>query len=251
MLTFLRKIRRTLIDSGSAGKYLAYAVGEIALVVIGILIALNINNSNEYKNDRAVENVYLEGLLEELLRDSVFFEETDKRLGIIEESGRNVINIIENPGQLVSDSLKFLNDVRYMIGLDQKLPEPIIWKELQSSGNLRLIRNRKLLELLYKHYHNVRSCQKDYDDNAHPYILKGRYFDSKTFTVSDQDDFFDNWKKDFISTPEVFNEFLNNKEFYFISKGIVTGMLISRRRLLNVRNNIKKPLKELRTELNK
>ena len=40
MLTFLRKIRRTLIESGSARKYLLYATGEIILVVIGIPIAL-------------------------------------------------------------------------------------------------------------------------------------------------------------------------------------------------------------------
>ncbi len=42
MLTFLRKIRKSLIDSGSTRKYLIYAVGEIALVVLGILIALHL-----------------------------------------------------------------------------------------------------------------------------------------------------------------------------------------------------------------
>ena len=47
MLTFFRKIRKALLDSGSTGKYLLYAIGEIALVVIGILIALQINNWNE------------------------------------------------------------------------------------------------------------------------------------------------------------------------------------------------------------
>lgn len=47
MLTFLRRIRRSLIDSGATRKYLIYAIGEIALVVIGILIALQINNWNE------------------------------------------------------------------------------------------------------------------------------------------------------------------------------------------------------------
>ncbi|MDH3650216.1 MAG: hypothetical protein OEQ53_11065 [Saprospiraceae bacterium] len=40
MITFFRRIRKALLDSGQARKYLLYAVGEIALVVIGILIAL-------------------------------------------------------------------------------------------------------------------------------------------------------------------------------------------------------------------
>ena len=47
MITLLRKIRKSLIDSGSGRRYLLYAIGEIALVVIGILIALQINNWNE------------------------------------------------------------------------------------------------------------------------------------------------------------------------------------------------------------
>jgi hypothetical protein len=47
MLTFMRKIRKSLINSGAVRKYVLYAIGEIALVVIGILIALQINNWNE------------------------------------------------------------------------------------------------------------------------------------------------------------------------------------------------------------
>ena len=52
MLTFFRRIRKGLLGTGEARKYLLYAVGEIALVVIGILIALQINNWNEQKKQR-------------------------------------------------------------------------------------------------------------------------------------------------------------------------------------------------------
>jgi len=47
MLKFFRTIRRRLLDSGRLRRYLVYALGEIILVVIGILIALQINNWNE------------------------------------------------------------------------------------------------------------------------------------------------------------------------------------------------------------
>ena len=59
MLTFFRKIRKALLDSGSTGKYLLYAIGEIALVVIGILIALQINNWNQYQKGRLKEQKIL------------------------------------------------------------------------------------------------------------------------------------------------------------------------------------------------
>jgi len=62
MFTFLRKIRKSLIDSGSKRKYLLYALGEIALVVIGILIALQINNWNEKSKTDQYELRLLQGL---------------------------------------------------------------------------------------------------------------------------------------------------------------------------------------------
>ena len=55
MLKFFRKIRQNLLSEGKTGKYLKYAVGEIVLVVIGILIALSINNWNENKKLSRVE----------------------------------------------------------------------------------------------------------------------------------------------------------------------------------------------------
>tara|TARA_Y100000385_G_C13103870_1_gene646216 strand:+ start:4498 stop:4992 length:495 start_codon:yes stop_codon:yes gene_type:complete len=71
MLTFLRKIRKSLIESGSTRKDLIYAIGEIALVVIGILIALQINNWNESRknHERIKENV--KGLMIDLSNDSI------------------------------------------------------------------------------------------------------------------------------------------------------------------------------------
>lgn len=66
MLTFLRRIRRSLIESGSARKYLLYAIGEIALVVIGILIALQINNWNEWRKDRKKEKIILNDIANNL-----------------------------------------------------------------------------------------------------------------------------------------------------------------------------------------
>jgi hypothetical protein len=66
MLTFFRKIRKALLDSGSTRKYLLYAIGEILLVMIGILLALQVNNWNEWRKDRLKETKILEELVENL-----------------------------------------------------------------------------------------------------------------------------------------------------------------------------------------
>lgn len=65
MIKFFRKIRQQLIAEKRVSQYLLYALGEIVLVVAGILIALAINNSNEQRQTRDKEQVYLKGLQEE------------------------------------------------------------------------------------------------------------------------------------------------------------------------------------------
>src|SRR5688500_15874307 len=59
MLRLLRTIRKKLLEGGKFQQYLLYALGEIFLVVVGILIALQINNWNEYKKERELEGEYL------------------------------------------------------------------------------------------------------------------------------------------------------------------------------------------------
>ena len=83
MLTFLRKIRKSLIESGPARKYILYAIGEIALVVIGILIALQINNWNENNKTESKVNDLLLALKADLVQDTLLI--TDKKPFIIEQ----------------------------------------------------------------------------------------------------------------------------------------------------------------------
>lgn len=62
MIKFFREIRQNLLNQGKTGKYFKYAIGEIVLVVIGILIALQINNWNEWRKDRVKEKIILNDL---------------------------------------------------------------------------------------------------------------------------------------------------------------------------------------------
>ncbi|MHA1444306.1 MAG: DUF6090 family protein [Candidatus Hodarchaeales archaeon] len=62
MINFLRRIRRDLINENKVSIYLIYAIGEVVLVVFGILIALQINNWNENQKTKKLEIVFLENL---------------------------------------------------------------------------------------------------------------------------------------------------------------------------------------------
>ena len=76
MIKFFRKIRQNLLLENKTGKYFKYAIGEILLVVIGILMALSINNWREVRKNSANEAYVLNEILNNLNED-------DGQIGII------------------------------------------------------------------------------------------------------------------------------------------------------------------------
>ena len=71
MIKFFRKIRQNLLMENKTSKYFKYAIGEIVLVVIGILIALQINNWNEDKKRKTLAHQYVNGLVRDLKQDTM------------------------------------------------------------------------------------------------------------------------------------------------------------------------------------
>ena len=71
MLRFFRQIRQRLLSDNKFSKYLLYAIGEIVLVVIGILIALQINNWNEDRKREKLKASYTASLIDDLALDTL------------------------------------------------------------------------------------------------------------------------------------------------------------------------------------
>jgi Family of unknown function (DUF6090) len=95
MITIFKKVRQNLLSEGNTGKYLKYAIGEIVLVVIGILIALSINNWNEKRKDTILEKYYLHRLVSDLKAD---IEEIDGTAHFASKSivtGNNILKKLE------------------------------------------------------------------------------------------------------------------------------------------------------------
>ncbi len=80
MINFFRKIRQNLLMENKTGKYFKYAIGEIILVVIGILIAIAINNWNENRKDRKTENQVLQSVLVDLLSNEEILKKSELKI---------------------------------------------------------------------------------------------------------------------------------------------------------------------------
>ncbi len=140
MLTFFRRIRKGLLEGGRISKYLLYAIGEILLVVIGILIALQINNRNEWRKDRINERFYLSQLAEEFTDN---YERSEIGIAFHETqiSNANLVLTAINSDSSVDDleALHFaLIQIAHAWGGSFN---ENIWSELKNTGNIGLITN--------------------------------------------------------------------------------------------------------------
>ena len=95
MLLIFRKIRKSFVKSGAGRKYFIYAIGEILLVVIGILIALQINIWNENRKERKKEQIILKEIIANLEKNN---ETVNERLFWIQK--------FKASGQIISDALE-------------------------------------------------------------------------------------------------------------------------------------------------
>ncbi len=94
MIPFFRKIRKKLAVDNQFLKYSRYAIGEIVLVMLGILLALQVNNWNEYKKDRILEKKVLENFVENLENKQRKLKRGIKSIERYRKSGRIVLKVL-------------------------------------------------------------------------------------------------------------------------------------------------------------
>ena len=146
MLRFFRQIRQRLMIENRTSKYLLYALGEILLVVIGILIALQIDNWNREKQERAEEKI----LLSNLLNDLEAAGEQSRMFIASEEiliSNLVIVLEIQAGGQKTPDS--FYNDTTMntlIWDFESNIPVINSYAEIKNTGKTALIKNREIRE---------------------------------------------------------------------------------------------------------
>jgi len=143
MIKFFRRIRQQLVSQNKFSKYMLYAIGEIVLVVIGILIALSINNWNEDRKNTAKEQQILIQLKDEYSANLLQLEQKITHRKRIIKAANKILEHIDAPLNVNTDSLN--SQLSVMIGNPTFKP---IQNNLINSGDILLIKNEKLNQLL-------------------------------------------------------------------------------------------------------
>ncbi len=193
MIKFFKSIRKSLIPQNNFSKYLIYAIGEIFLVVVGILIALSLNNWNEDRKDKKLEKYYLHRLIGDLQEDVAEIDTTVKYASEYISIGNSILTLcgqnypydIEKSNNFgnglfamnANFTMNAINNTKTIVSkenlgrafgylFDERIVDmnDFTYKELVSTGKFEVIQNDVLREKLSNYYLKFNSIL-DIQDN--------------------------------------------------------------------------------------
>ena len=177
MIKFFRKIRQNLLSQGKTGKYMKYAIGEIILVVLGILIALQINNWNEQRKAKIHENELYGRILVDLQIDE---NRINEHIVYYNKDQEILNNIYQETQQLLTnDSITEFSTIRAARIFDLILT-------VNYSNLTKEIKRRQILDnidhyfILEQHVEDALKMMLEFkEEHLKPYLAKHGINDTK------------------------------------------------------------------------
>jgi len=220
MIKFFRQIRKDLMETGKTGKYFKYAIGEILLVIIGILIAVSINGWNEERKLKIEEQAILKDLKQEMETNlealEIVIEEHEKSFEAAKEMralfrNRDTFNKMPD-STYASIFIKMNNNYTYD-------PRNGILNSIISSGQVNIISNKELKYLMASlkewtvdAFENTMKIENQRDD-----LLNSTYHNNDIF--KDGKIVGRNWKASYDHSP--FRTLANILFFYTRRDGLI------------------------------
>jgi hypothetical protein len=154
-----------------------YAIGEIILVVIGILIALQINNWNERKKEIALEHGYYCRILEDFELNARLITAT---LAEDDEKIENTRNLLISLHKGDKDKYTLLNSYLMSLRMQVFVPRKLAFNDLTSSGNLKLVSDPSMKKSLILYYGELENIEKQLEQNRDELVRRSFNYGSVT-----------------------------------------------------------------------
>lgn len=194
MIKLFRKVREQMLSENKFRKYLVYAIGEIILVVIGILIAVSINNWKQSKDLEQIEQNLYNDLIQELQTD--LFEINGNQ----EYNNKYLLRYNRASEIIIKDTEKRFIDTLAVIATELTnfsdfKNEESAYSKLATSGKLELITNKEILlrlqnlSILYNYINRLEENQEQFMYSIVPKISK--YLRIKPFQIMYPDELYD------------------------------------------------------------
>jgi hypothetical protein len=152
MIPFYRKIRKKMADDNQFLKYSRYAIGEIVLVVVGILIALQINNWNNSNQKNDLKSVYLQRLINDIKKDTSNIAYVRSELELNQKSIRALVSKINTVSDLEELDTLFHNYFERGWIISEFVPTSNTYTDLSQTGNMNIFNNPDLVDEVIQYY---------------------------------------------------------------------------------------------------
>lgn len=163
MITLLRKIRQRLLKENHFPKYLLYAAGEILLVMIGILLALQVNNWNEKRLNQQKEITTIHALQNELIINQEYHYTLLEGLEEnVKKNGFKLIELTKPKPETISET-KFLKMVFLTSRIPPYTPKMATFQKIINTEDLSLIQNDSMKTLLIEYQALLNWVQGDFE----------------------------------------------------------------------------------------
>jgi hypothetical protein len=189
MIKFFRKIRQNLLMENKTGTYFKYAIGEIVLVVIGILIALSINNWNETNKNEQEQIVFLNNLKNDLKNDLIQLNQILK----LQKEKLSTVNELKDQLLSIKDFEK-IEQLFIKLTLDNEtyFPNTGSYTTSVSSGKIASLNPSSLriaITNLYERYYYRLIYNGEFYDKKLNEVLssQGKFFNTLTLKLNSKD----------------------------------------------------------------
>lgn len=143
------------------------AVGELVLIVVGILMALGIDSYAQGRSDAAVADAYLRDLALELQADSAQLESRSAEVGGMIASASELLRALDGSDEDIDDLATLLMGSLFGEGIT---PDPVVWEELRTTGSLRLLPDAEVRSAIVSHYLDRAARFGTIDENFSPAV---------------------------------------------------------------------------------
>lgn len=212
MVQLFRKIRQKLLTEKKISQYFTYAIGEILLVVIGILLALQFNNWSIEKSNTVKERWYLINMVEDIEYQRGILEIQKKHYNKTIETAKSILRDYRKSKKIseidsLNEKLNLFMEVNIFPNINNT------YKELVSSGQQAIIKDKELSISIIDYYLFCEDNDKDVknnNDNVYYRELHPIFYNYSQITVLPNDDLFED-KEGLFETDEEIAQFLETK----------------------------------------
>jgi hypothetical protein len=165
MIKFFRHIRKQLLSENKTGKYFKYAIGEIVLVMIGILLALQVSNWNQDRKDRISERKLLDNIHRDFIQNKISFDS----IKAINYLGLNALENMVDLFPLNRDTLKHKAFMKYNAQIQSISYNPYnsSVESAVNSNAIQLIQDEELQKYLV----SWKDVLLDYQEDERAYFM--------------------------------------------------------------------------------